>query len=110
MRVYVANNLVEAELVRDRLNEEGIDVEIKNEIIAGVVPAFPYLLDPLPEIWVHDARDWEHARQLVHDYEARRTQPDDAAEISCPKCAESNPANFELCWKCRADLRGSPHR
>ena len=57
----------------------------------------------LPQIWVENEDDWERGREVVTDFEERRSTASDT-ELTCPACGETNPGNFELCWKCRAPL------
>lgn len=57
----------------------------------------------LPAIWIENDEDFERGRAVVDEFEARRaeTLPPD---VTCSECGESNPGNFELCWKCRTEL------
>jgi hypothetical protein len=100
--LYAAANLVEAQLLLDLLQEAGVRVALRNENLTGMVGLLPESATH-PTIWVEDADDWESGRAVVAAFEARsKTNVD--AEITCPACGEANPVNFELCWKCRAQL------
>jgi hypothetical protein len=56
-RIYVAQNQVEAQLVRDRLDASGIRAVIKVDTLAA--PAIPF-----PTVWVNDG-DAQRARDVI---------------------------------------------
>ncbi len=99
-KLYVAGSLLEAQLVIDALKQAGVPVQLRNDRLSGMVGFLP---EPStqPTIWLEDADDWERARQVVTEYEARRDAIVDT-ELVCAACGEVSPGNFELCWKCRA--------
>ncbi len=98
--VYLAQNLPDAEFVRVILRDRGIETVLRNEYLQGALGELPLTLQP--EVWiVHDA-DFELARRWVGEYEARRAAPV-GPPWTCHHCGETNPGNFEGCWKCRRD-------
>ncbi len=99
--VFQALTLPEAEMCRQRLAEEGIQTTIRNVHLHGAIGELPANL--LPEVCVLQAADFDAAREVVRLMEAARVAPEQA-DKPCPSCRELNPGNFELCWKCRADL------
>lgn len=99
--IYLAGSLMEAELFRDRLRQSGIDSMVKNREIQGALGELPLSL--LPEVWILDDKDLEAAQDEAQAFEARRKQ-DSGPDKICNHCQEENPGNFELCWKCRAEL------
>lgn len=101
-QLCTAGTLYEAQLILDRLTEAGIAAEVRNENLVGMLGLLPQSAT-LPAIWIENDADFERGRAVVDEYEARRLQPS-GAEITCPACGELNPGNFELCWKCRAEL------
>lgn len=100
--LYEAANLMDAQLLLDRLEEAGVPVVLRNEYLSNMVGLLPESATH-PTIWVEDADDWERGRAVVAAFEERLGSNVDA-EITCRACGETNPANFELCWKCRASL------
>lgn len=99
--VFLAGSLTEAELLKERLRQSGITAIIKNRELQGALGELPLTL--LPEVCVVDERDVERALEEVAALEnSGRTLL--GPDIACPACGEDNPANFELCWKCRGDL------
>jgi hypothetical protein len=99
--IFLAGNLPEAELLKERLRQSGIQAIIKNRELQGALGELPMTL--LPEVCVVDDRDVERALEEVAALEnsgRMAKEPD----VRCASCGEDNPANFELCWKCRRDL------
>lgn len=94
--------LYEAHILVDLLREVFIRAEVRNENLVGMVGMLPESAT-LPTIWIQNDGDFERGRAVVDEYEARRVEqlPPD---LTCPECGEVNPGNFELCWKCRAEL------
>ncbi|MDX1608720.1 MAG: DUF2007 domain-containing protein [Halofilum sp. (in: g-proteobacteria)] len=99
-RVYQGENLFDAQLVRDRLLEDGIAAEVHGIMLTGAVGEIP--ADTRPSVWIDDADLYERARQLVARFERSDAN---AAGWRCPACGEDNGPAFELCWSCGA----SPH-
>ncbi len=98
MRVYEAQDVIEAQLVLDVLLEGGLSAELRNVNLIGSYPEVPVR----PEIWLTRPEDFDAARALIDKFEAnRKTVLDD---VRCPECGQSNPGNFELCWSCRAEI------
>jgi hypothetical protein len=104
--VYSAENLYEAHLVLDLLEEAGIAARLFNEHLIGAMGELPFL-ESSPRIWLLDEADLRAARVLVDGYEARRKVPIRGTR-RCPACSEESPDNFELCWSCRAPLDSAP--
>ena len=99
-RVFIAPDLVRAQLVLDRLDQLGLAARILHEdagTFAGEVPA----QFASPEVWVEDDGDVVAARQVIETMEA--AVPSGAVK-SCPKCGEESPFEFETCWKCEAEF------
>jgi hypothetical protein len=99
--VYQAPSLPEAELFRQRLQQLGIEAVIRNDHLQGALGELPANL--LPEVCVIRDKDFEAARAQVAEIEHVASEPP-GPERLCSACGETSPANFELCWKCRADL------
>jgi hypothetical protein len=100
--LYSAGSLYEANLILDLLREVLIRAEVRNENLVGLVGLLPESAT-LPTIWITNEGDFERARAVVDQYEARRSEKP-PPDIACPQCGEMNPGNFELCWKCRSEL------
>ena len=91
--VYTASDLVDANLIVDRLQQ--------SRVRAWVVSASSH--PDIPVAVAVEVADGDVARArkvLARHEEAQRGAAD---EIVCPHCGETNPGNFELCWSCRGD-------
>ena len=100
--VYRAADLTDAALFRERLAQLGIRSGLRNDMLQGALGELPLTLRP--EVFVFDEADVGPARRCVAEFEASRSVDEVAGEVRCPQCGEDNPSNFELCWKCRAEL------
>lgn len=100
-RVYLAQDLPDAELLWHKLLDHGIEAVVRNDQLLGILGEMP--LTCRPEVCVLQESDIAAARALVEAMEAGRRAPD-GEEVPCKNCGETNPSNFELCWQCRAEL------
>lgn len=98
-KLYSAANLPDAHLLRDLLAQAGIAARVFNENAQGGLGEIPFT-QAYPEVWLVDERDFEPARRIVRQHD----RPAEAGVAFCPSCAEENPRNFQLCWKCGAAL------
>ena len=98
-RLYKASNLPDAHLLRDLLEEEGLQACIVNETLSSLVGELPFGMVQ-PEVWIKDPRDMFLARATLREYLARKDEPV-TEEQRCSACAEASPSNFEVCWSCR---------
>jgi Putative prokaryotic signal transducing protein len=100
IRVYTARQRYDAYLVADRLNQVGIKAHVFNEHASSIVGDVPPDVAQ-PQVWIERECDRERAQIVLRDIEAAGTQ---SVEHFCGGCGESSPANFDLCWKCGANL------
>ena len=91
---------LQAYLLRDILRMHGIAAHVFNEHMTSIVGDVPPDV-AMPQLWLDDERDLDRARAVLaaHAQDARRN----GARI-CRACGEENPATFELCWNCRANI------
>ena len=77
------------------LNEEGIETEIRNDILGGaageIAPGETWV-----ELWVVNEAQAEAATQRIKEI-LEQPERDDRL---CNRCQESNPATFDVCWQC----------
>jgi putative signal transducing protein len=95
-----AGNLQEAYLILHRLEQAGIAARVLNEHAQSGLGQLPFT-HTYPEVWVLESDDAPRARTIVDEYE-RQAAP--VPPRRCRSCAEENPGNFELCWRCGAGL------
>lgn len=99
-RFYNAFSRFDAYLLLHRLQQAGIVAHVFNEhvqSIAGWVP--PDAVQP--QVWLERARDRPRAEVELAALQSERRQ---SGSVHCVGCGEENPANFELCWRCGANL------
>ena len=83
---------------RSILEEADIACFIRNETTAQLTNIF---IGPLqPTLCLVDDGDFERASTLLLPHQSLKVCA--AEEWICPTCKESNPASFEVCWKCQA--------
>lgn len=99
--VFLAGSLSEADLMVERLKQNGIPSLVRNRELQGALGELPMTM--LPEVWVLNDSDYEAARAELAEVEAN-SDGAKGPEITCSSCGETSPGNFELCWKCRKDL------
>lgn len=80
------------------LDEAEIPCFIRNETTAQLANIF---IGPLqPTLCLLNDADYEEASALLREHQSPQVMSSE--EWLCPACKESNPASFELCWKCQA--------
>lgn len=99
-RVYIAENLADAQLLRNRMEAVGIKAHVFNEFAHGAVGELPFT-HTWPEVWVERDDDLERADPVL---EAHGRTRDSDGVTSCAACGETNPSNFEICWSCGSGL------
>lgn len=98
-RVYLAANLMDAQLAVDTLATQGIKAHIFNAHAVGGMGELA-ATQMWPEVWVEEDTDAEAAIQLLHDLHAAQS----SGSKICPQCGEENPENFLSCWNCSQAL------
>jgi hypothetical protein len=97
-RLTSAPNLALATLWADLLSHAGVPTTVQRAYassIAGEIPPD----QTLPELWVEDENQWQHARTLLD--ELRHPRP---RHWVCPSCQEIVDGPFEQCWNCGAAM------
>jgi hypothetical protein len=100
-RVFVAQHPTEAYFVKDLLEAEGIDAEVRGEALFGMRGEAPVTPDTLPSVWVPEDTQVEKALAVIDDYRRGDGQAAAADELwRCPRCGEEIESQFTVCWKC----------
>lgn len=101
LRIYQAQHVVEAYIVKHLLLQKGVESEVFYDDIHGSG------LGPFMQasVWLIDHDDAGFARRLIREQEQtiRNTPADESYD--CGQCGESNPASFEVCWSCGQDIQ-----
>lgn len=99
--VYRAKDLIEAELLLQRMRDRGIPCALQNAHLIGLLGELP--LSVHPTVCVLEERDRSAAQLCISEMEAALRAPELPDRV-CSSCGDTSPGNFEECWSCRADL------
>jgi hypothetical protein len=99
--VYHAKDLIEAELLLQRMRDRGIPSGLQNGYLVGLLGELP--LSVRPTVCVLEERDQSAALVCIREMEAALRAPD-LPDVMCPSCGDTSPGNFEECWRCRYEL------
>ena len=96
IRVYDAENIIDAQLALDELRAGGLDALIKGQHLMGGAGELP--LSGVVSVWITVDQHEQRALDLIKEYEAGKKvqQPDQI----CPSCKETIEGNFGRCWNC----------
>lgn len=73
LKVFTANDPIEAQFVRDLLARGGIGAEVQGEHLFGLRPHIGFADNSLyPSVWITEDSKIEKARTLIEDYERRK--------------------------------------
>jgi len=100
--VFVDPDSTRVGFAKNILESAGIASFIQNENTRTLGPnIFGFSHTPLndPLLCVVDEGRAEEAVALLREHFGPAAN---ASEWVCPVCKESNPASFEVCWKCQA--------
>jgi hypothetical protein len=89
----------EGELARLALEQESIDVELIGQQLSALQGAIP-AAEVMVELWVEQTQ-LERAQRVLTTLFKENTKEGD---VRCPACGTTNPATFDVCWSCAADL------
>jgi len=99
-RLCTAANLQEAYLLLHQLAQAGIAARVLNEHAHGALGELPFT-HAYPEIWIDDDAALAGGRAVLQAYRAR---PEVRGTHRCRACGESNPASFDICWRCGTEI------
>ncbi len=94
---------MEAQIVLDLLEHALIPAQLMNQHAQGGVGDIPFT-QAYPEVWVIRDTDYDRGCKIIQHYEA---MPHSDNIVRCPSCAEENPENFQLCWRCGCGLEAA---
>lgn len=98
-RVYIAANLMDAQMAVDILATQDIKAHVFNANAIGGMGELA-ATQMWPEVWVEDDAQAKMALQLLRELQAT----DSSENKRCPGCGEINPRNFLSCWNCGKTL------
>jgi len=93
--IYTDENRFLVSNMKNILQNEGVDVTLKNEYIAGGAGDLsPF--DTWLELWVTE-KDYAKALKIITSID----NTDSTHDWFCSQCHEKNSASFEICWQCQ---------
>lgn len=95
--VYLAPDPVNAEIVKDMLEDRGIAAHVRRQHLWGAMGELP--ANVYPQVWIDDADDFERARALVRAFE--KGPVESGLGWRCPGCGETIEGQFNACWHCQ---------
>lgn len=90
--------MVEAQLLVDLLQQEGIEVRVLNQYARGAMGEIPFT-HAYPELWLLDERDRARAETVLRTLQSA---PARGAPRPCRSCGEELAADLLSCWNCGA--------
>jgi ribosomal protein L40E len=93
-RAYIADTLVDAQLIANWLKSHHIPCEVFHQNAVGALGELPVTS---PEVWIRREPDLNKAKRLIDEIQAQNT----GADKICLDCNETNPFSFDICWKCQ---------
>jgi hypothetical protein len=94
-RVFASHNLVLAHHARNLLAAEGIDTELRNQMLSSAMGELPPA-ECQAEVWVLEDRDVQRAEAVL------RRPPARGPDWRCAGCGEHLGPQFTQCWQCGA--------
>ena len=100
-QAFQAGSLSEAYLMRDLLEGQGLEVELRGEDTANMAFQLPSA-SIWPSLWVQE-ESLDQARLVLAQYEKDVRNIEVAPEWRCSQCGEESEALFSACWSCGTD-------
>ena len=100
LRIYEAENIIDAQLALDELRAGGLDALIKGQHLIGGAGELP--LSGVVSVWITVAQHEQRARDIIKEYEAGKKHEQPARK--CTGCSEIIEGNFGRCWNCNTLL------
>ncbi|WP_222937647.1 putative signal transducing protein [Spartinivicinus ruber] len=96
--VYTNENRFLVENAKNILENNSIDVQLKNEFLGSSAGSLPPMETWL-ELWVVDDRDYDKALKLIEGSFDGTSE----SRWMCERCGEMNEGSFDICWNCQSD-------
>ena len=100
-RVYTADNRALAWHIKNVLQSNSIESEVRNDTLHSAQGGIP-VNDCYPEVWILNEADESLATQLIEE-QNKPEQHEQKAEWKCSNCGEQNFGQFEICWNCQSE-------
>ena len=104
-KIYSSLDLFMVGELKELLEKEGIDCEIKNEASSSLRGFIP-LNESTPELWIQKNEDVNRALDLVRGWQSPAEEA--GPNWKCAQCGEEVESQFGACWKCGTTRASSP--
>ena len=105
-KIYSNNNIVLVWHVKNMLEQQGIEVEIRNDRLYSVAGELP-VTECMGEVWVVNALNYQTAERLIGEMELQSLPEFDS--WVCHACGEEVDGFLAVCWNCQAMPTGQDH-
>ncbi|MCU7906178.1 MAG: DUF2007 domain-containing protein [Candidatus Thiodiazotropha sp. (ex Epidulcina cf. delphinae)] len=96
LALYQAADRVEAQMLKDYLDQQGIISVILGDLLSGAMGELPATI--YPTLWVVEDSDLARAKSLTELFFS--APPMTGEPWRCPVCGASVDPGFEVCWNC----------
>ena len=98
--VYSHENMINVSNIRNLLENEGIETELRNEYASSAAGDLSPI-ETWPQIWLIYEEDKLKADRIVEGANNQSLGED----WICNHCLETNAASFDFCWNCQHDCK-----
>jgi hypothetical protein len=98
LKLYEAADRIEAQILKDRLRDQGIESVILGDYLTGAMGELPANI--YPQVWVLEDEALDQAQRLLRDFTKNYQRTETAGDWCCPICGEKVDAEFDVCWNC----------
>lgn len=96
-KLYEAADRIEAQMLRDHLQGEGIASVLLGDALSGAAGELPANI--FPTLWLVKDEQYQRARRLIQEFLAQKHEQQGLA-WRCDVCGERVDPEFDLCWNC----------
>lgn len=95
--IYSHQNSMMVGLIKSKLESEGLEVILKNDMISGGAGELAPM-DLWPELWLIHESDYKKATTII----SSMASDEKTEQWHCSLCGENNDISFEICWRCQS--------
>jgi hypothetical protein len=97
-KIYTAINVIDAKMLQELLQEQGIETVVLNENINKIYEGIQYAISP--ELWVINDAEYQNAADLIEYYKKENdSYRENSGTWKCV-CGEEVENIFTECWNC----------
>jgi hypothetical protein len=96
-KLYEAADRIEAQMLRDHLDGQGIPSVLFGDALSGAAGELPANI--FPTLWLVKDEQYQRARRLIEEFLTPESEQQ-GVSWRCPVCGERVDPGFDLCWNC----------